>query len=450
MTKQARLPTTIKEWHQRVLMLTWPIILSNLSIPLVGAVDTAVMGQLAHPRYMAAVAIGAIIFSSTFWIFGFLRMGTTGFVSQAYGRNDDLQISLTFFRSASIALILSAIILILHVPLGSLALHLINAEADVTALAQNYYSIRIWSAPATFLNYCILGVLIGMQRMRIVLLSQLILNGCNIGLDIAFVKGLGMDANGVALSSLFSEYIAMSFGLWMLRPQLKVLWQQSDTFRKEFFDRLALKSLFSVNSHLFIRTLLLSSAFFFFTAQGTQFGTTLLAANAVLINMLYFLSYGLDGFAQAAEALVGGAYGNKNKKAFIEGVKVTSLWALIMAVSISVIYALLGHLFIQSITHLDTVIEAANEYLIWLILAPIISVWSYQLDGIYIGATQTKVMRDTMFYSLAIYFIAAFALMPSYQNHGLWGALMLFLLMRGVFLAWHYPSLLKAMDKPLP
>ncbi|CAA6822980.1 MAG: DNA-damage-inducible protein F [uncultured Thiotrichaceae bacterium] len=439
MAEQERLPTTKKEWHQRVLFLAWPIILSNLSIPLVGAVDTAVVGQLSHPRFMAAVAIGAIIFSSTFWIFGFLRMGTTGFVSQAYGRDDDRQVSLAFFRAGLIALVLGGLFILLQKPIAWLAFHFIGAEPDVLLLAEEYYAIRVWSAPATFLNYCILGVLIGMQRMRLVLLTQLVLNGCNIALDIAFVNGLGMDVDGVALSSLLSEYIAVLFGLWLLRKQLFYL---REIVLSDIVQLDALKALFVVNGNLFLRTLLLMSAFYFFTAQGARFGTVVLAANAVLINMLHFLAYGLDGFAQAAEALVGGAYGKKQRQTFHTAVKVSSLWAFIMAVLIALLYAAFGENFIRTLTSIEEVINIANEYRYWLVLAPIVAVWSYQFDGIYIGATQTKVMRDTMAISLIIYIISAYVLMHYFDNHGLWAALMIFLLMRGITMAMHYPRLL--------
>lgn len=444
MTDSQRLPDSTREWHKRVLFLAWPIILSNLSIPLVGAVDTAVVGQLSHPRFMAAVAIGAIIFSSTFWIFGFLRMGTTGFVSQAYGREDNRQVSLAFFRAGLIALVLGAAFILLQKPIAWLAFYFIDTEPDVAALAEQYYAIRVWSAPATFLNYCILGVLIGMQRMRMVLMTQLLLNGCNIVLDIAFVKGLGMDADGVAWSSLISEYVALIFGLWLLRNQL-AFWRELSVADVLQID--ALKSLFVVNGNLFLRTLLLMSAFYFFTAQGARFGTAVLAANAVLINMLHFLAYGLDGFAQAAEALVGGAYGKKHRQAFHTAVKVSTLWAAMMALGIAILYAVFGDNFVRTLTSIEDVIALANEYQYWLVLAPIVAVWSYQFDGIYIGATQTKIMRDTMAISLLVYVISAYLLMQYFGNHGLWAALMIFLLTRGVTMAWYYPRLLRSLEK---
>lgn len=441
MTQPNTLPDTPQGWHKRVLQLAWPIILSNLSIPLVGAVDTAVVGQLSHPRYMAAVAVGAIIFSTVFWVFGFLRMGTTGFVSQAYGRDDHQQVSLALLRALLIAMLLGVAIIVLQHPIGWLAFSLMGANPEVTSVAESYYAIRIWSAPATFINYCILGTLIGLQRMRLALLTQLVLNGANIILDLYFVMGLELDAKGVALSSALSDYLAAGFGLWLLREYIKPVFKSSKETLQQIIDRQALRALFTVNANLFIRTLFLTSAFFFFTAQSAQFGTIVLAANAILINMLQMLAYGLDGFAHAAEALVGGAYGKRDKKAFSAAVRSSMLWAGIAALVISGLYALFGHSIIKLMTSIDPVIQIAESYLPWLIAAPVIAVWSYQFDGIFIGATQTTTMRNTVGIALLIYIIVALLSMPYWGNHALWASLLLFLFLRGVFLAFYYPKL---------
>lgn len=430
--------------HKKVLQLAWPIILSNLSIPLVGVVDTAVVGQLSHPRYMAAVAVGAIIFSSIFWVFGFLRMGTTGFVSQAHGRNDFQHISLALLRALLIALVLAALVLLLQDPIRNLAFSLMGANPEVTTTAESYYAIRIWSAPATFINYCILGTLIGLQRMRLVLFTQLVLNGANILLDLYFVMVLQMDAEGVALSSTISEYLAAGLGLWLLRDYLRPLMTSPATTGPQIFKRSELLALFRVNINLFIRTLFLTSAFFFFTAQSAQFGTLVLAANAILINMLQMLAYGLDGFAHATEALVGGAYGKRNRKEFSLAVRSSMLWAGIAAVCIAVLYALFGSAIIRLMTNIETVIYIAESYLPWLIAAPLLAVWSYQFDGVFIGATQTVTMRNTVAIAFAIYIAVTLVSMPYWGNHALWASMMLFLLVRGLSLVFYYPKLVSS------
>ena len=425
-------------------MLAWPIILSNLSVPLVGIVDTAVVGQLPDAKYMGAVAIGATIFSSAFWVFGFLRMGTTGFVSQASGANNTREISFSLLRALSIALALGLTLIVLQSPIGWLSLSLMGAGDSLNPLVEEYFSIRIMSAPAVFINYCILGALIGLQRMRLALLIQLVLNGSNLLLDIIFVLYLGLDSDGVAMASVISEILAAGVGLWALRNYLHSdLLREHDLFNKLYTPE-SIRALFEVNGNLFLRTLFLTSAFFFFTAQSAQFGIVVLAANAILINLLQMLAYGLDGFAHAAEALAGGAYGAKNRPAFEQAVKSSSLWALIMSVMLAMLYYVFGEWIISSMTVNQEVIEVANTYMPWLVVSPIISVWCYQLDGVFIGATKTAVMRNTVMVSLIVYIILAYALIPVMGNQGLWLSLMVFMALRGLTLAMAYPKLLKS------
>ncbi|PID46337.1 MAG: MATE family efflux transporter [Proteobacteria bacterium] len=440
--KVAQFPETSREWHWRVLMLAWPIILSNLSVPLVGIVDTAVVGQLSDARYIGAVAIGATIFSSVFWVFGFLRMGTTGFVSQAAGANNSQEISFSLLRALSIAVFLGVLLILLQTPLAWLSLSLMGAAEGLNSLVESYFSIRMSSAPAVFINYCILGALIGLQRMRQALLLQLLLNGTNLLLDMVFVLQFGMASDGVALASVISEYLAAAAGLWVLRPYLRAKLLRENMLLNKLYSAAAIRALFEVNGNLFLRTLFLTSAFFFFTAQGAQFGVLVLAANAILINLLQTLAYGLDGFAHAAEALSGSAYGAKNKTAFRQAVRVSSFWALIMAALLTVTYAASTGWIIERMTVNAEVIELAYQYRGWIIASPLLVVWSYQLDGIFIGATQTAVMRNTVMISLIIYIVLAYTMMPLAGNHGLWLSLMVFMVLRGVTLALAYPKLL--------
>ena len=443
-------PVTPSGWHLRVLLLAWPIILSNLSVPLVGIVDTAVVGQIPDPKYMASVAVGATIFSSVFWIFGFLRMGTTGFVSQALGANNQLEVAESLLRALIIALVLSIGVIALQYPIAGAALALMNPGESLEPIVTEYFHIRIHSAPATFINYCILGCLIGLQRMRLALVLQLVLNGSNLLLDVLFVLYFGMDADGVAWASLISDYIACLAGLWFLRVYLKLAFKQKISPLFQWLGALfppdKLRAFFEVNGNLFLRTLFLSGAFFFFTSRSAQLGVVVLAANAILINLLHMLAYGLDGFAQAAESLAGEAFGAKNRQAFRQAVRSTTLLAGIMACVIAMLYAILGESIIHSMTVNPEVIETAIQYLPWLIAAPVISVWSYQFDGIFTGAMATTAMRNTVLFSTVVYVGLVFVLTPLMGNHGLWLSMMLFLALRGISLGIAYPKLLRSQE----
>ncbi len=438
-------PHTSREWHRYILNLSWPIILSGISVPLVGLIDTAVVGQLAEPHYMAAVAVGAVIFSNIFWVFGFLRMSTTGFISQANGASDNEKVSIIFLRALMLALLLGLLVIVLQSPLAMLGFSLMGAEEAVTQQAQVYFDIRIWSAPASFINYALLGCFIGLKLMRFALFSQLLLNILNVVLDVIFVMFLDMKADGVALASLISEYLAVIFGLWLLRhywwPMLCRL-MSDRLLQQRLVARSALRVMMTVNADLFFRTLMLTGAFFIFTMQGAELGTTTLAANAILINMVQLIAHILDGFAHTAEALVGTAYGAKNREKFIKSVRYSTFWAFCAALCISLFYLLFGHTFIDIMTVIPEVREVAYSGLIWIILSPLISVWSYQMDGVYIGITETRLMLLTVAVSFVVYIVVLYS-MPEGNNHVLWFALMLFFLLRGLTLALFYPKIVR-------
>lgn len=412
---------------------------------MVGIVDTAVVGHLSDPTYLAAVAIGSTIFSSVFWAFGFLRMGTTGFVAQAFGRGDHQEVTFALYRALIIALLMGFLTILFRYPVGQLAFYFMGAAPEVTELGQSYFSIRVFAAPAVFINYCVLGTLIGMQRTGGALMLQLLLNGINVILDYWFVMELDYNSDGVAIASLMAEIVAAFFGLWLLRKSLFPV-PSFVFFRDKVLSILALKALFEVNGNLFIRTMLLTAGIFFFTSQGAAFGTQVLAANAILLNLQIMMAYGLDGFAHSAEALVGGAYGARNRVAFIRAVRVTSTMAFLMSLCICVIYGFFGPMMIRLMTSLPEVISIAEIYLPWLIAAPIISVWSFQLDGIFIGATQTKSMRNAMIVSLAIYVAFVLLVVPLWGNHALWAAMMLLMLARAVTLYLKFPVLMVHFD----
>ncbi|MBL6932095.1 MAG: MATE family efflux transporter [Rhodospirillales bacterium] len=426
-------------WH-----LAAPIILSNVSVPLLGAVDTAVVGHLPGPQYIGAVAIGALIFSFIYWGFGFLRMGTTGFCAQALGAKDNDEVRSVLARAILAAIGLSLLVLVLQWPIKELAFGLLDASGQVEELAREYYQIRIWSAPAALVNYALVGWFIGIRNTRAALVMQLVMNGLNIFLDLWFVMGLDLGVAGVAWATLISEVVAIGVGLILARRNLLKIgghWVKSHILNS---DRLA--QMLAVNRDIFIRTLCLQAAFALFTAQGAKMGDAVLAANAILLNFQSIMAYALDGFAHAVEALAGGFLGAKDRNGFRQAVKTSSLWALVFAVIFSLAYAIFGGQLVDLMTNLEDIRALARDYMPWMILTPLLSVWSFQLDGIFIGATRTADMRNAMLFSLAIYGLALALLVPTLGNHGLWAAFAVLMIARAVTLGLYYPDLEKSVE----
>lgn len=444
---QPTLPSTVSGWHWRVWRLAAPGILSNLSIPLVGAVDTAVVGHLSDPRYIGAVALGAVIFSFLFWGFGFLRMGTTGFIAQAHGRGDHEEVVATTLRGLLLAGLLGTLVVLVQKPVGSVAWWALDAGPELEKLASDYFAVRIWSAPATLANYVVLGVLIGLHRTGTALLLQLLLNGCNVALDIWLVLFLGQGVEGVAVASLASDWLAAVAGIAVLA---RLFGASCHGFEwRCLLHRERLLRLLAVNANIMIRTVCVIFAFFYFTAQGTRLGDDILAANAVLMHLQHFLAYGLDGFAHAMEALAGSAYGARRLAAFRAAIRAASIWSLGVAAAYALLYLVFGSQLIALLTSIDSVQDTAGDYLLWLAVSPLLSVWSFLLDGIFIGTTRTADMRNGMLLSLIIFLITSAALVPLWGNHGLWLALMVFMVARAVTLAVCYPRIEKALQRSL-
>lgn len=435
-------PMDARTLNRRVWQLTGPIMLANLSVPLLGAVDTAVMGHLPEAFYLGAVAVGATIVHFIFWGFGFLRMGTAGLAAQAYGAKDGLEIRVVLARAGLLGVALGAALLLLQWPIAQIGLTLFEASDQVEDLAETYFFIRIWSAPAVLVNYAIVGWFIGVQNTRAVMILQVFMNGLNIILDLWFVLGLGWDVAGVAAATVIAEFTALALGVLMVRRELRRIpgsWQGMN-----LRDADKIQKLVAVNRDIFIRTACLMFAFAFFTARGAKLGDNTLAANAVLIQFQQFLSFGLDGFAHAAEALVGGAVGAKDRRTLRLAVKICGLWAAVIAAAYTLVYAVGGPVIIGWLTDLEAVRALSGEFLIWVIISPIISVWSFTLDGVFIGATRTAEMRNGMIISLAIYLAAVFVLQPVLGNHGLWLAFTIFMAARAVTLAIVYPNVERA------
>ena len=431
--------------NARLWRLAAPVILSNISVPLLGAVDTAVMGHLPDPAFLGGVALGALVFDYIYWGFGFLRMGTTGLVAQAHGAGDADEVRAVLARGALLVAGLALLVLALQGPLIRLAFDLLDASPRVDALARSYVRIRIWGAPAALLTYVVLGWLFGLQRMMAALTLTVVANGLNIILDLVFVLGLGWGIEGVALATLIAEWTSAALGLWLIARHLARLgggWR-----RHRILDRARIAALLRVNRDIFVRTLLLISAFAWFTAQSARMGDVTLAANAVLLNFQTFMAYALDGFANAAEALVGEALGRGARARLRRAVVVSSRWALAFALGFTMVYLVLGEVLIAALTNIVEVRDMAALYLPWVVASPLISVWSFQLDGIFIGATRGSEMRNGMILSFALYIAVSWVTIPRWGNHGLWLALILFLAARGVTLALWYPRIERAADR---
>ncbi len=429
-------------WHRRVWALSVPIIVANVTVPLLGIVDTAVVGHLDSPEPLGAVAIGAQIFAFVFWGFGFLRMGTTALVAQAHGAGDGGLVGLSVLRASLVAGLIGTGLIALQAPVAGPILSLFGASPGVEDLARTYVLTRIWAAPATLLNYVMIGFLFGMQRTRWSLVLVLVLNLTNIALSLVFVVGFGWGVMGVALASVIAEWLAVLAGGAVIWRQLAGLgpkrpWQG-------FWDGAAFARLMSVNANLFIRTLCLITGFAWFMAQGARQGDLILAANAILWNFQMFASYACDGFAHAAEALVGNAVGKRSARDLDQAVRATTVWAAGFAAIFAASYALLGPVIIDAMTDQAPVREAARIYLGWAIVLPVLSVWSFQLDGIFIGATRGAALRNAMVVSLITFLAAGVPLTMAFGNHGLWAAFALFMIMRGVTLAVAYPALARS------
>ncbi|MFT4064194.1 MATE family efflux transporter [Paraburkholderia sp.] len=434
-TSAAALPV---RWHRRVLALAFPIVLANLTQPILGAVDTAVAGHLDDASYLGGVALGGLFFSFVYWGFSFLRMGTTGLVAQAHGAGNDDELRDTVVRALLMAAAIGALVLLVQQPLIGYALRLIGGSDAVQRHAQIYCHARIWAAPLALGNYVVLGWLIGTQRVRLALLSQVFINSVNIVAVLLYVYAFDWGVAGIGTAAATADALGFVLGLallWRGRPRgLPAL------NRAALFDAAALKRLVVLNRDIFMRTLCLLASFGWFAHLGARQGDATLAANALLLNFQTFMAYGLDGFAHAAEALVGAAIGARDRHAFAQAVKVTALWSALGALGFSFVYWGAGTWIVGKLTDQAAVRAAAETYLPWAALSPVISVWSFLLDGVFIGATRTRELMVSMVMSLAVFVAASSPLLALHGNHGLWIALLLFMAARGITLARYLPG----------
>ena len=405
--------------------LAWPLILSNLSVPLLGVVDTAVVGHLEAPRYLGGVALGAMVISVLYWMFGFLRMGTTALTAQAFGAEDAEETRAALGRALLLAAALGLAVILAGPLVGAAGARLFAPGPEVLVEFRRYLEIRLFGAPAALANMALLGWLLGLQDSRRPLLLMLLTNGINAALAILFVLGLGLATAGVATATVIAEYAGLALGFLIVRRTWRHQGGWPGWPRIMILSRF--RRLLAVNRDLFLRSLMLEAAFLTFTAVGSRQGEVVLAANAVLMNFFTIAAYGLDGFAHAAEAMVGRAVGARDRAGFDAAVGASFANAAVLALLMTLAFALLGGWGIRLMTGLAEVRAQAAVYLPYVVVVPVVSVWAFVFDGIYFGATRTAELRNGMAVTLALFAVTAVLLVPTFGNHGLWLTFLIFL-----------------------
>jgi MATE family multidrug resistance protein len=421
----------------RVFAIAGPAMLANLTTPMLGVVGTAVIGRLGEARLLGAVAMSALVFDLIYWVFGFLRMGTVALTAQALGAGDTQEQNTVLMRAWLVAAAIGAGLLVLQVPLAWAVYGLMGGSPEVTEAAKIYFFVRIWSAPFVLANYALVGWLVGLARAGTALALQIVINVINMAATAWFVLGLDLGVAGAGFAALIAEAIGFAAGL-VLALRLGARLPATSVL----LDRAKLLRMLAINRDIMIRTMALITAFFFFTAQGARAGDTILAANAVLHNFILIGAFFLDGFATAAEQLCGRSVGARDRLAFTRAVRLVLAWGFCFGLGVSAAFVIGGETLIDLMTASPEVREVARQFLAFAVLAPVAGVLAYAFDGIFIGATWARDMRNLMLAALALYF-AAWWLLLSFGNAGLWSALLAFLLARGLLQALRYPALVR-------
>ena len=437
---EGALPNSTAAWHRRIWQLTWPIILANVTIPLVGVTDVAVMGRMEDPVFIAAVAMGSAMFSAVYWLFGFLRMGTTGLSSQAYGREDIDEVVRIFIRASAVAAALGLAIVSLQLPLASLLFELFDAGERLGSYAEDYYFLRIYGAPALLLYLVELGILFGLQRTRDTLLLSVGLNLTNLVLDVVLVLVFDLGVTGVAAGTLVSEWLAALFGLLLIARAMHAQgWSWS--MPANLWQRQQLATLFHVSGNLVLRTFFVQLPFFTGTVIATRIGDVTLAAHGVLMQLFFVMTYSLDGFAHTAETMAGYAYGARQPLQMRRATAYNAMWAMALAVLTGAAYLLLGTEFIALLTVSDAVRSMAGSYLVWIAVAPLVCIWAFLFDGIFIGTTHIVEMRNGMLIAAAVWALTLWATLAAQAYLAVWISMTVFMLVRSVVLACYYPRI---------
>lgn len=431
--------------YKKIIRLAFPIILANASAPLLGLADTAAIGQTGGAIDLGGIALATLVFSFVYWGFGFLRMGTTGFVSQAWGANDKRQLMSIMYRSVLLAILIGVLLILLQGFLLKLSVGWMSASDEIKALVADYFRIRIWGAPATLITYALLGGFIGLGKTKELLWVQLVLNGINIGLNVLFVVAFSMGVKGIALGTVVAEYLALFFA-WNLMSKglnIKKPIQQIQALWLEIIDQTKVWAMFRLNGNIMIRTFALLVGFAWFADKGAQIDDTVLAANHVLLQFVSLSAFFLDGFAYVVEMLSGRAIGQRNKQKFIQQIKDSSAVAGITALFLAISIYWLGPLFIPLLTQEESVQISANQHLIFVSIYIVFSFVAFQLDGIFIGATQSREMRNSSILSLLVFIASSYLLTQHFGNFGLWIAFIVYIISRGVTLGLYLPQMIR-------
>jgi len=425
--------------NRKILNLAVPNVISNLSVPLLGVVDTALVGHLDEVYYLGALAVGGMIFNFLFWGFGFLRMGTTGLTAQEYGKRDRTGIMMMLARVQLLALLIGAALIVLKEPIALLSFWIIESGPEVQRYTLEYYDIRFYTAPAVLALYGLNGWFLGMQNARFPMTVTIVLNLLNIVLNVYFIYVLDMHVNGVAWGTVISTYLALmlAVGLFFFQYRRYI----GHYARHLLADATEIRKFFSVNRDIFIRTLCLIFTFSFFTAKSAEQGDLVLAANTILLQLWMVASYGIDGFAYAAESMIGRFKGAKNLPLIKKAVWYNLAWGLSIGLAGSLVYGIFDQQILNIFTDKQNVINLALSVVFWTVLAPLISSICYILDGVFIGATETKPMRNTMLAATFLFFLPVYYVGTElFGVHGLWLAMVLFMAVRGAALAFFLPG----------
>ncbi|WP_051556487.1 MATE family efflux transporter [Alkalihalobacterium bogoriense] len=418
--------------YRHYLYLAIPLIISGISTPLLGAVDTAVIGQMGDASAIGGVAVGAVIFNTMYWLLGFLRVSTSGFTAQADGANNKNETMLALLRPAIIAIVVGLLFIVLQKPILQIALAVIGGNESVSGFAADYFSIRIWGAPFLLLSYVIIGWLIGLGKVRLSLSTQIIMNMLNIGLDFLFVLQFEMGVVGVAYATVISEVLAVGLGI------LLILYSKGLTLSsitgKMIFDIESVKKMFRMNRDLFLRTVCLLTMTVLFTSKAASMGDTVLAANAILLQIHYIIAYFFGGFANASSIVVGRSIGSNNYSLYRKAYILSAQSGLMAAVVLSTCLYIFDDFIISMFTTSPEVVSLVHNYLVWMLIFPFVGFWALQLEGIFSGATEARAIRDGIFFSLLLFLVALWYLAP-YGNDGLWIAFLLFSIGRSLFLS---------------
>lgn len=418
---------------QRILHIAIPSIISNITVPLLGLIDVTIVGHLGSASYIGAIAVGSMLFNMIYWIFGFLRMGTSGLTAQSYGAHDLKEVTRILLRSTGISLMLALALLILQYPIRLIAFELIDTSAEVQQLATLYFHICIWGAPATLGLYSFSGWFIGMQNSRFPMFIAITQNIVNIVASLLFVFVFGMKVEGVALGTLIAQYagLFMAYLLWLryYRPLRKYI------SRKQLFTHDAMKRLFQVNRDIFLRTLCLVAVTVFFTSTGAAFGDVVLAVNTLLMQLFTLFSYIMDGFAYAGEALTGKYIGAGNRQELQRTIRHLFGWGIALSLAFTLLYGIGGKEFLGLLTNEQSVISASGDYFYWVLAIPLAGFAAFLLDGIYIGATSTHIMLKAMVVASGSFFLIYYSLHNVLHNHALWLGFIVYLALRGIMQA---------------